>query len=832
MINGVSLFVGFERNWNYLALNLAFQYFQNLGLTWWKTSFMELDELKAEVSRLANALEEASSDKIKAAQYGLQVLDEKQQLEVKLTQLQTQFDTAKAEAEATKKALAQFQSQQKSVAKSDIDHEESLLEETMNREQEYLAKIAALETDLKNCQHELDRYRTDMDRLQTLHLNASEAASDLDIQKRQLKEDLKELKNREQRLLNDYSELEEENISLQKQLSNLRSAQIEFESMKMEVKRLMDENDQLQADKEEANKLTIVAQKHLEDALLNVQQERDQKLAYKKELELMRNAEHLQQLNTMLFGLQNDNEDDSQALTEVHDLFQILLIEIYYYLWLCSPGAQKCCASLESSFIADSNEFGKNRLPKGADLFSEIHGDMPERLAELETKNDQLFLKLKETEKDVSYVIPVLKRLEVMSTPDLDHAQLKQLCDDALKKIEQLIESASKAVTGSKQYDLIKADLHTAIMVAGENQAKLASAQDLMIAVADFLYRLYHQLVSTHGLEADKNAAEIMKKLRQYANENAENEGVESGTETEGGRSPRLMLNLQRQFISPSFAKFLKEELICDRLDDILTESDFRERIVPEIFDISGESNVFRVSDCLTELSKIVRRTVENALNTRVENHDHQELTLQNMKLRSLLATKRDQIATLRTVLKSNKLTAESALASLKEKYESEKAMTHELLEKLRRELKAFKEDAATFASHRAMFTARCEELQAQVDEMAANQKAAEDEKRTLNSLLRMAIQQKLALTQRLEDLEVDRERQAFKRGSKTSGRVVNSDGSGQLHRDDFDYVLGFYVMIDYYLFALFQLFIVVQILFYIAIYVLMCLSPSSFFNS
>lgn len=72
---------------------------------------------------------------------------------------------------------------------------------------------------------------------------------------------------------------------------------------------------------------------------------------------------------------------------------------------------------LESSFIADSNEFGRSRPPKGVDLFSEIHGDMPERLAELETKNDQLALKLKETEKDVSYVIPVLKKLEVMSTP-------------------------------------------------------------------------------------------------------------------------------------------------------------------------------------------------------------------------------------------------------------------------------------------------------------------------------------------------------------------------------------------------------------------------------
>lgn len=50
-----------------------------------------------------------------------------------------------------------------------------------------------------------------------------------------------------------------------------------------------------------------------------------------------------------------------------------------------------------------------------------------------------------------------------------------------------------------------------------------------MIAVADFLYRLYHQLVSTHGLEADKNASEAMKKLRQYAKENAETEEYVQG---------------------------------------------------------------------------------------------------------------------------------------------------------------------------------------------------------------------------------------------------------------------------------------------------------------
>ncbi|CAH8483881.1 unnamed protein product [Heterobilharzia americana] len=43
-----------------------------------------------------------------------------------------------------------------------------------------------------------------------------------------------------------------------------------------------------------------------------------------------------------------------------------------------------------------------------------------------------------------------------------------------------------------------------------------------------------------------------------------------------------------------------------------------------------------------------------------------------------------------------------------------------------------------------------------QLDEMQRKLSVAEEEKRTVNTLLRLAIQQKLALTQRLEELEVD----------------------------------------------------------------------------
>lgn len=48
------------------------------------------------------------------------------------------------------------------------------------------------------------------------------------------------------------------------------------------------------------------------------------------------------------------------------------------------------------------------------------------------------------------------------------------------------------------------------------------------------------------------------------------------------------------------------------------------------------------------------------------------------------------------------------ALANLKSKYENEKSMVTETMMKLRNELKALKEDAATFSSLRAMFATRC----------------------------------------------------------------------------------------------------------------------------
>lgn len=48
----------------------------------------------------------------------------------------------------------------------------------------------------------------------------------MELQRTRLRDDIREYKVRESRLLQDYSELEEENIGLQKQVSTLKQGQV------------------------------------------------------------------------------------------------------------------------------------------------------------------------------------------------------------------------------------------------------------------------------------------------------------------------------------------------------------------------------------------------------------------------------------------------------------------------------------------------------------------------------------------------------------------------------------------------------------------------------
>jgi hypothetical protein len=136
--------------------------------------------------------------------------------------------------------------------------------------------------------------------------------------------------------------------------------------------------------------------------------------------------------------------------------------------------------------------------------------------------------------------------------------------------------------------------------------------------------------------------------------------------------------------------------------------------------------------------------------------------------LRAMLFKKHEQLKQLRTILKSNKESAEVALKNLKSKYDMEKAIVAETMAKLRLEHKRLNEDAATFASLRSHFSARIEEYNTEIEKLQSKLAASEQEKSTLNSILRMAIEQKVMLTQKLEALEMERENNQENNGNKS----------------------------------------------------------------
>ncbi len=57
----------------------------------------------------------------------------------------------------------------------------------------------------------------------------------LELQRSRMREEIKEYKFRETRLLQDYTELEEENITLQKLVSTLKQSQVRTKSLTLSV---------------------------------------------------------------------------------------------------------------------------------------------------------------------------------------------------------------------------------------------------------------------------------------------------------------------------------------------------------------------------------------------------------------------------------------------------------------------------------------------------------------------------------------------------------------------------------------------------------------------
>lgn len=159
--------------------------------------------------------------------------------------------------------MNKLQTIQRVSATSEIEQEEQLLMENAKKEEHFISTVIELGKELKQCKNELQNVKDDRDKCFQENIKLLERKEMNEKERKKIIDELKECKQRESRLHLDINELEEENISLQKQVSLLKSSQIDFETFKLEIQRLQGEIDILQTQIEECSKLKSIAEKQV-----------------------------------------------------------------------------------------------------------------------------------------------------------------------------------------------------------------------------------------------------------------------------------------------------------------------------------------------------------------------------------------------------------------------------------------------------------------------------------------------------------------------------------------------------------------------------------------
>ncbi|KAF7228773.1 protein bicaudal D homolog 1 isoform X2 [Nothobranchius furzeri] len=879
-----------------------------------------VEECRAEVERLSRELAEANREKVRAAECGLMVLEENQNLKQQYADLEAEQEALRLQLEQLQEvgsaaAFSQAYSTQRKVAEDGETNEETLLQESAMKEAYYMGRLLELQSELKHSRVTTSNTQAHNEHLSTLLQELRESHQESDLQRSRMQAELKEYKFRESRLLQDYTELEEENISLQKLVSTLKQNQVEYEGLKHQIKVLEEEMELLNSQLQDVLRLKDMAEAQLEEALQALKSEREQKKHLRREL-----VHHLSMCDVAYTGsahlilssappsgsatpasLLSPNTDEPNRCnghsplgpgveiaaglvsrthrelgpeggatadlfseintTEVQKLKQQLMTVECDNVALMTR-LQESQTQLQHTQGALNEQHEKARrlsqkvtafhhlyLTRNQEAQSSATSPTSETLMELDRAEEKDRVENEEDRSGVvsksqvfSYQTPGLEilqckyRVAVTEVVELK-AELKALreklaqCGEEtvkeepgehtqLQKLERQVVSLEKVCKEEQEMiSNLQLELEAAQSASSESRGALNAAQDELVTLSEELAQLYHHVclcnnetpnrvmldyyrqgrglrghsASLKAMLSDNSKVLLTPRLarRMASVTSASSSPGESRSSSESPSKEPLSKDVQKN------EKEMNKEVLqvpcelsvppctppsCSPCISASSSSSSSSPLAPELLgELRKEPmNIYNLNAIIRDQVKYLQRAVDRSLQLSRQrtaardmvpllDKDKDSCMEEIMKLKSLLSTKREQIATLRLVLKANKQTAEVALANLKSKYEAEKSLVTDTMTKLRNELKALKEDAATFSSLRALFATRCDEYVTQLDEMQRQLAAAEDEKKTLNSLLRMAIQQKLALTQRLEDLAFDQEQTRCSRGGRVS---------------------------------------------------------------
>lgn len=775
----------------------------------------ESNGLVNEVTKLREELAKACEERQQAAEYGLEVLSQKDLLQQHFHDLEAQHELLKHDFECAKQSLNQMQRSSKKISDMGINQEESLLMESASREAELLQSIADLETDFKNNKVSTQHLSVENAKVMKMNSELKHSLEQVELQCGHLRKEVREFKFREARNLNDYSELEDENISLQKQVAQLKQSQVYYEAMKHESKRLKEDAEDLAGELEEMEKLKRMTEKNLEEVLQLLQTEREQKHSLKKELDQRIATESVFNLQTLsglnfsakdmeatglgespdirmdesIINLPPCKDDDVMTQSIVGDLFSEIHITEVRKLETLVEDMQKENDHLEGVVRESEEEIEKLRSElsskvgrveqlrrqlselKQSSIFNEIEDVCDGQDDEMEL--DVEVLKRRQQQIDLRYRM-ALEEIEDLksqiNTPDHIARTIDSLKEKETQLNEEVSQLRNKLQKSEGLNERLEGEVALMSQVASDQQAANQSTQDGLTDVTKNIANIYYLICEVIHETPNRLMLEHVKGRRRRVNEGEKKFDVP--VKIQNGDNPNE---------NSTKSDKSKEDQIRE------TDNQNNDRDKEPLM---AEKLLETVTDQVQYLGKVVERVIELYQSRKgdpLNSEDAIDPQEQIMKLKAQLSTKREQIATLRSVLKANKMTAETALATLKQKFENEKVYVAETMNRLKNELKGLKEEAVKFQSVRGMFAQRCDEYVTQLEEQRRQLIAAEEEKKTLNSLLKMAIQQKLALTQKLEDVEFDYERRSMKqqKGGRANklGRFVKNVWTVNEHR-------------------------------------------------
>ena len=396
-------------------------------------------------------------------------------------------------------------------------------------------QILELENETKQLRHELERVTNERDRMLQENADMGRDKSGTDAERSKLKAELKEIKFRETRMMQDYSELEEENITLQKQVSSLKCSQVEFEGAKHEIRRLTEEIDVFQSQVQDLANLKKIAETQMEEALQALQSEREAKYALKKELDGHINRESMYNISNLAYSIRgmddsvggSDLEDDIPTLKRLEadlsnelkspdgtkvDLFsEIHLNELKKYeKQLESLESEKANLTTNLRDAQQNLDKSQNDLQNFMAKVSLLaaHVDSLHHLRkQIETENQLEAADQKAINEKLNEIVHQYTSWFTLSAKEIDvlKSDIAELlkginCSDAMTVLRNEITNLKNKLVSSEQKTLdLHADVKTLSALSQNAGQSLNSARGTLVTLSDDLAQLYHLVCTVNG---------------------------------------------------------------------------------------------------------------------------------------------------------------------------------------------------------------------------------------------------------------------------------------------------------------------------------------------